>query len=144
METRQPETKNRITTEAGFTLLEVLVAISIFMVGILAVASLQASALRSNAHSMGLTEAVNAAQEQVESILATPFNPADAFFTNSHQIDYSSPLGENYDIQWQVTNWYDWDADGTNEAAEIAVTISWVGMAGARSFDFNFMKTTRF
>jgi type IV pilus assembly protein PilV len=136
--------ETRIKTEDGFTLIEVLIAISIFMIGVLAVASLQAAALRSNAHSMGLTEAVNAAQEQVEQILAAPFDPADSFFTANHDIDYTSPLGEQYNIGWQVTDWHDWDGDGTNEAAEIAVTVSWAGMTGARSINFNFMKTTRF
>ena len=56
METKRPETENRMQAEGGYTLLELLVSMTIFMIGVLAVGSLQASALRTNNTSMGVTE----------------------------------------------------------------------------------------
>ena len=55
--------------EAGFTLLEVLVAISILSVGILGVASMQASAIRGNDFAGGLTEGTTWAGDRMEKLV---------------------------------------------------------------------------
>lgn len=151
MEESMEKTETRMRFEAGFTLLEVLAAISIFMIGILAIASMQASALRGNSASMGMTEAVNAGQAMVERIMAMPFDPS-TFPSTPQQETYTSALGEQYTIEWQADDgdpgdgdaWHDLDGDGTNDAAEITVTVSWGDVMGQRSVVFNFMKTTQF
>ena len=62
----------RLNGEHGYTLLEVLVAISIFMVGILAIGSMQASALKGNSVAGGVTQAVEIAQRHIEEIMSIP------------------------------------------------------------------------
>jgi Tfp pilus assembly protein PilV len=65
-----------LTGEHGYTLLEVLFAISIFMVGILAIGSMQASALKGNSVASGVTQAVEIAQRQIEEIMSIEYDPA--------------------------------------------------------------------
>ena len=66
----------RLNGEHGYTLLEVLIAISIFMVGILAIGSMQASALKGNSVAGGVTQAVEIAQRQIEEIMSIEYEPA--------------------------------------------------------------------
>lgn len=63
-------------SERGFTLLEVIAAISIFTVGLLAVASMQVSALKGNAFAGGVTEATTWLSDQMEKLMVLPFNHA--------------------------------------------------------------------
>jgi type IV pilus assembly protein PilV len=65
-------TKHR-GNEKGFTLLEVIVAISILTIGLLAVASMQVSAIRGNASAYGITEATSWAADQVEKLMILPY-----------------------------------------------------------------------
>jgi prepilin-type N-terminal cleavage/methylation domain-containing protein len=60
--------------EAGFTLLEVIVAISILTFGILAVASMQSAAIRGNQLGYRLTEGSTLAQDRLEFLLSKPYN----------------------------------------------------------------------
>ena len=60
--------------EAGFTLLEVIVAISILTFGILAVASMQSAAIRGNQLGYRLTEGSTLAQDRLEFLLSKSYN----------------------------------------------------------------------
>jgi len=67
--------------EAGFTLIEVLVAIVILTVGLLAVGTMQISAIRGNFMSGNTSTALSLASEKMEDLLNKDFNHAD--LTNS-------------------------------------------------------------
>ena len=73
------KTKNK---EDGFTLIEVLVAISILAFGLLAVASMQLAAIQANSSAIETTEALNVAQDKMEELIALPFNDADLLDQN--------------------------------------------------------------
>jgi len=60
--------------EKGFTLLEVLVAITVLTVGLLGMALMQASAIRANAFAANTTEAVNWAEDQMEKLMMLPWD----------------------------------------------------------------------
>ena len=60
--------KKESVRERGFTLLEVIIAISIFAVGVLAVATMQISATRGNRLGNELTQATTLAQMQIEEL----------------------------------------------------------------------------
>ena len=60
--------------EEGFTLLEVIVAIAILTFGILAVASMQAASIRGNFFSSSVTEGTTWAGDEVERLMALPWD----------------------------------------------------------------------
>ena len=60
----------------GFTLLEVMVALAIFSIGILGVAKLQLSATSGTSSSRGYTEASSLGQRQVEYLISLPYDNA--------------------------------------------------------------------
>jgi type IV pilus modification protein PilV len=60
-------------SQQGFTILEVLIAMFILAFGLLAIASMQTTAIKGNSQAMGLTEAVNLAQYQMETLIARPY-----------------------------------------------------------------------
>jgi len=62
---------------AGFTLIEVLVAITILTVGLLAVGTMQISAIRGNFMSGNTSIALSLASEKMEDLLNKDFNHAD-------------------------------------------------------------------
>jgi len=60
--------------ESGFTLIEVVIALAIFSVGILAVFSMHFTSIGGNALARGVTENVTAASGKVEELMATNYD----------------------------------------------------------------------
>ncbi len=82
----------KLKEESGFTLLEVIIAISILTIGMLAVASMQAAALRGDSFAYSRTEASTWAQDKMEDLMADPYTTAG---------NGTEPHG-NFDINWTV------------------------------------------
>ncbi len=61
----------------GFTLVEVMIGITIFAIGILAVATLQLTSMKSNTKANRLTQASVLAQGKMEELMALDFDHAD-------------------------------------------------------------------
>lgn len=81
----------RIKRQEGFTILEVLVAISILTVGLLAVASMQVAGMHTNAQAKNVTEGINWAQDKLEELIALPYN--DPNNLGLHDVDNDGALG---------------------------------------------------
>ena len=95
------------TFDNGFTLIEVLIAIAIFSIGILAVASLQTHALNVTRSSRITTECLTLATQHAERLMALPFytvefttHPAD-LEVGVHTNDDGDPV-PRYQIRWTV------------------------------------------
>ena len=73
----QNNQNNRLELNHGYTLIEVLIAMAIFAIGILAIFSMQITATGSNALARGLTENYTAAMDKVEELLALPYDDPD-------------------------------------------------------------------
>jgi type IV pilus assembly protein PilV len=92
---------DKLKKENGFTLLEVLVALTIFAVGLLAVAVLQTSAIKMNSTSNKLTNISTLAMDQIEKLSALPYTNSAL---NQGAYQFPSPLDNNYTISYTVTN----------------------------------------
>ena len=73
--------KNDRNTEAkgrqGYTLIEILIAMAVFAIGVLAIFSMQMTATSSNALARGVTENYTAAMDKVEELLTLPYDDAE-------------------------------------------------------------------
>jgi Tfp pilus assembly protein PilV len=89
----------RGSSDGGFTVLEAVFAISILAVGILAVASLQGSAIRSNGSAVELADATARISSQLETLTMLPFTAPELDSEgNPHGPVASGP----YKITWSV------------------------------------------
>ena len=65
----------RISTyEQGFTLIEIMIAITVFAIGILAVGKMQIAAIQGNSRANHLTEAATIAQSKIEELISLNYN----------------------------------------------------------------------
>jgi type IV pilus modification protein PilV len=94
-----------ILTQDAFSLIEVLIAIAIFSIGMLAVVSLQISSMNLNASSRRLTEATALASERMERLLALPYNHANLVDTDDDGATGLGHIGEGgNDADFEETN----------------------------------------
>jgi prepilin-type N-terminal cleavage/methylation domain-containing protein len=141
--------------EAGFTLLEILIAIAILAFGLLAVATMQATAIKGNARAIGISEGVTLAQDRAELIEQLAYNDAtlsdgggtndgsaglDDNLANSDQQDLNNPVklvpsGRDYYIYWNVVE--DWPITNTKT---IRVFVTWTERGAQKSVAVDLMK----
>lgn len=88
----QPNTK--VNNDKGFTIIEVMIVIGIFAIGILAVASMQVSAFQGNRSATLRTIAITLASERMENLISQDYG---AIVSGNQTVD-------NFDISWTVTN----------------------------------------
>ena len=96
--------KSRVMqSQRGFTILELLIAISILTVGLLGVASMQVSGIRGNYFSANTTIGLTLAEEKMEELLALDYNHGDL---------QDSELGNNGDLTTTATIDHDETVEG--------------------------------
>jgi type IV pilus assembly protein PilV len=134
----------------GFTLLEVIIAVSVLTIGILAMGVLQTSSVRLNSNAKGITEASAWATDTMEDIMALAFTDAAIATARSYstadnnKILYSNhpAIAQGYTIVYTVLN-NGPAVGGTATYKTITVTVTWrnLGTSGAqRSVSLNFIK----
>ena len=91
--------RSRRQSCTGFSLIEVLVSMAIFSIGILAVYSMQIHSIRGNTSARGITENITLASAKVEELLAQAYDHAD-LGVGLHQ---AAVPGGYQSLQWQVS-----------------------------------------
>ena len=99
---KKKTTIKTIQKDQGFTLIEVLIALTIFAVGLLAVAAMQTSAITVNSTADQMTTRMTWAQDKLEELMALPY-------TDSQLQEAGSPFQEMtpdgiYTISWTVAD----------------------------------------
>ena len=121
----------KLKKEDGFTLIEVLIALTIFAVGLLAVAAMQNSAILMNSNAGKLTNLSTLAMDQIEKLSALPYTDP-ALNAGSH--DPTSPSA-NYPISYTVTDTTAViDSITVSIRKNITVTVSGRGKTAGISF----------
>ena len=129
------------TWSKGFTLMEVLIGLAIFSIGILGVAAMQISATNGNSLAGRITSNMTWAFDRVEELMALPYTDAalsagdhsvtagsDGIDNNSDgEIDEAGETG-NISMQWTVT-----DDMPMNRTKTIQITVTRTGPGGSRT-----------
>jgi type IV pilus assembly protein PilV len=123
----------------GFSLIELLIALTIFAVGILAVAAMQTVALRGGAQSTALTQAVrDIAQDKIEELLSltnTDSNLTAGDHPSSSTYEEVAQNGVTYKTRWTVT-----DSTPNPDAKTVLVTTTWTDLSGSHTVNATFVK----
>jgi type IV pilus assembly protein PilV len=88
-----------ILNQNAFSLIEILIAISIFSIGMLAVVSLQISSMDLNTSSRRLTDATALASERMERLLALPYTHENLLEENNEDFQDTNGI---YEISWNI------------------------------------------
>ena len=116
----QLHNQKKETGMKGFTLIEVLIVMFIFSIGILAVAAMQMTATRGNASARRITEATTLAENRMENLMRLSYDHADLDPENNPHVSIQGP----YTVNWNVAE-IDLDADAANDSKTVNVIVSW-------------------
>ena len=100
--------------EVGYTLIEVLIALTIFSVGLLAVAGMQTAAVRMNSTAGKLTNLSTWGMDKIEELSAIPYSDS---LLDSAVNPHQEQLGD-YTISWTVI-----DNNPITNTKNITVTV---------------------
>ncbi len=103
-----------LTKDKGFSLIEVLIAITIFAVGLLAVASMQLTSVKGNFSARNVTEAITLGQAKAEELYTLAYDHDD-LTAGAHTL----ALGY-YNYSWTVV-----DNDALNNTKTITLDVQY-------------------
>jgi prepilin-type N-terminal cleavage/methylation domain-containing protein len=98
---RNSENENRFSNK-GVGLVEIIIAMLIFAVGITAALKTLPESNRATSRSRNLTTATNLAQQKVEELMGVPYSNAD--LNAGNHTDSENPINTIYNRVWDVTD----------------------------------------
>ncbi|MDP1568881.1 MAG: prepilin-type N-terminal cleavage/methylation domain-containing protein [Vicinamibacterales bacterium] len=115
--------KNR--NDSGFTLVEVLVAMLVFTVGIIALAQLMAVTMQMQAHGRNQTSAVRLAQDKLDQLMSLNFDTsAEVQITGENSLDENIDNYFDTDIQGYTRRWLiEAGPDGNADLRQITIRV---------------------
>lgn len=110
----------RCKEEKGFTLIELVVAILVFALGIMGILKMHQAAVQANNFSMQLTEAANAADNVKEYLRGLPFTH-DSMSVGTHDTTQRVLRNIPYNVSYRVDS-----VAGSGDAARtVTITVTW-------------------
>ncbi|MDM8551143.1 prepilin-type N-terminal cleavage/methylation domain-containing protein [Desulfobacterales bacterium HSG2] len=131
--------------EKGFTLLELIISMAIFSIGIMAVASMHGMSINANAKAKKHTEATTVASDKLEKFRAMGYDdPAFDADSNPHE----EVIDGKYTLTWSVERIDLDDPDtepppGDDDAKRITLNVTWQDRGQTKRFEpgFEFVKS---
>ena len=123
------------TEEGGFTLIEVLIAVMVFAIGTLAIATMQGTAIRGNSMGRHSTEATTLAMTWLEDLASLPYTDARLQDTTLDGVagldngidakdgvtpDFPKTVDGNYTVFWNVA-----DDQFISQTRTLALYVTW-------------------
>ncbi len=119
-------------TDDGFTLIEILIAMSIFAVRILAVATMQTTAINGNSSARKHTEASICLSDQVETLMTLTYK--------APELDEDDPHTAVAGQEGRTTYTTGWVVETKDDFKRVTVTVNWKDRGNARSKAIDFIK----
>lgn len=117
--------------QSGFTLIEAMIGVFVFAVGILAVMSLQNSSIHSNALARDTTEGAAFAADMVETLRTLDYEIDADLADGTH----APPSSDRYSVSYTIQR----DAIIDNTML-MSVTISWMERGAPKSLTLDYIK----
>jgi type IV pilus modification protein PilV len=114
----------------GFTLIEVLMALAVFSIGILAIYAMQINAINGNSAARKRTEALSWAANQMEILKASSFDT----LANGQVVRGA------YILNWTVND-ADLNNDGVNDSKAINVGVRWQDRNRQKTANLSYVRT---
>ncbi len=144
MTTTTPQALEKNTGNTGFTLIEVLLAMAIFTIGILAIGSLQLATIKGDSTARFSTEAAVLAQDSLERLIAQRLDPGAALLPAEFRSDLNNDPSRafedstgKYTVDWIVSPLH----NPINNAVTIDMTVTWFERGNTRRITYNYVKT---
>jgi len=119
-----------IDSASGFTLLEILVAITIFAIGLLGVAGMQIMGIHGNYTARGHTQAATWGTDRIERLMTVGYDDTD-LASGAH-----GPVTQGkYSISWTVA-----DDEPIDNCKAIRIIVIWQDKGTGRSTSFTHYK----
>lgn len=141
-----------LVDQKGFTLVEVLIAVTVFAVGLLALGQTQLVSLHGNGFARSITEASSLAQSKLEELKILPFTDPDLADTDvlgtsgfgvgglnatganaDHTETVTAITGRNYNLAWNV-------AKNADDTLLIRVIVNWTERAAQKQFSIDMLR----
>ena len=144
------------SNQKGFSLIEILIAITVFAIGILAVGKMQIAAIKGNSFANDLTKATTLAQDRMEELIGLSYEidptvntdplddtkppngtaglDADVNATADHK-DSNNPVDGRYNIFWNIATDHP-----INNTKEIRVIVRWTDRGAQKRVSITSMK----
>jgi len=122
---------------AGFTLIEVVVAMTIFAIGLLAANMMQAASIKGNSSAAAVSQSSSWAAATMEEILAWPYNDPRLQDDGNPATDDGSTRSPDglYVLAWRVTN-----NPTIVNTKTIVVTVTWNMRGAPKTSQFTIIK----
>lgn len=131
--------KNINKKPSGFTLIEVMIALVILAVGILALMTMQIVSIRANAFSSEMTYAAMLGQRELEDVRNMNYDNVTALARTTYDVDLTTK-GVAYSIERQVQ-----DNTPATDMKTVTLIIDWLGSpAGSATGTTTVLFTTSF
>jgi type IV pilus assembly protein PilV len=150
-----------VKKEEGYTLVEVLVALGILGFGLMAVATMQVTAIKTNARASGMSQGLTLAQAKVEELMNLPY--IDLIDTTGDGTDEDDGFGLNNTVDpadecnnpvsdgfwpnpWDCTAKYRlfWNVavdEPVTDSRTIRVIVTWIERGKEKRISLDFVKT---
>ncbi len=125
-----------LQSQKGIGLVEIIIAILIFGIGITAAMRTLPESNTATTRSRNLTVATNLAQEKIEELMGTPLN--DAQFSAGNHTDSLNPLERIFTRTWSVT-----DNVPLTDMKQVTVTVSYTSGSSDNSVTLTTYLTSR-
>ncbi|MGO9147200.1 MAG: prepilin-type N-terminal cleavage/methylation domain-containing protein [Desulfomonilia bacterium] len=100
----------------GFTLIELVIAILVFAIGIVGILKMHQASIQSNSFSMQLTEAMNISQDKFDYLRGLGVNNT-SMSIGAHNPVIVTSMGVPYTVSWGVTS--------VSSGKNVTLNISW-------------------